>query len=312
MLEERSTAETSPAAAMTAADDSDDVCSEEELLQGLRTALKHKTDRKKANILLSPKRRDELLEELFPKINNPEDGTAKELSEYDYAALRTGLHEVIQSDVKKKMALLQDQLSEYHSVLEDVIAFKSRCERLEQDKKDLVSLCRDVCQVRDDKIALLEKELAQLRNERCSSSSPSSSSSSSDWVSSIISGGSESGSEGQSHGHRPQQNHRHPHPAPALPSTPQMLPRMNNYFNESRRITFSPSSVQAKLNNLSNTIALNTAAIRPLPFPGSSLAPGHILAPPMLPNANQQGGLNGDLCPPSRGENKSAKRHRHS
>ena len=304
MKKQRSTAETS-AAAMTAADDSDDVCSEEELLQGLRTALKHKTDRKKANILLSPKRRDELLEESFPKINNPEDGTAKQLSEYDYAALRTGLHEVIQSDVKEKMALLQDQLTEYHSVLEDVIAFKSRCERLEQDKKDLVSLCRDVCQVRDNNIALLEKELAQLRNERRSSSSF-------DWVSSIISGVSESGSEGQSHGHRPQQDRRHPHPAPALPSTPQMLPRMNNYFNEARRITLSPSSVQAKLNNLSNTIALNTAAIRPLPFPGSSLAPGHILAPPMLPNANQQGGLNGDLCPPSRGENKSAKRHRHS
>jgi len=305
MEEERSTAETSSAAAMTAADDSDDVCSEEELLQGLRTALKHKADRKKANILLSPKRRDELLEELFPKTNHREGDTAKELTEYDYAALRTGLHEVIQSDVKEKMALLQDQLSEYHSVLEDVIAFKSRCERLEQDKKDLVSLCRDVCQVRDDKIALLEKELAQLRNERRSSSTHRSSSSS-DWVSSIISGGSESGSEGQSHGRRPQQNHRHPHPAPALPSTPQMLPRMNNYFNEARRITLSPSSVQAKLNNLSNTIALNTEALRPLPFPGTSLAP------PMLTHANQQGGLNGDLCPPSRGENKSAKRHRHS
>eukprot|EP00984_Skeletonema_dohrnii_P035348 scaffold35002_cov150-Skeletonema_dohrnii-CCMP3373.AAC.4 len=272
MEEERSTAETSAA---TNPDD-DDVCSEEEIFQGLRTALKYKTDRKKANILLSSKRRDELLEESFPKISHPGGDTAKELTEYDYAALRTGLHDVIQSDVKEKMALLQDQLSEYHSVLEDVIAFKSRCERLEQDKKDLVSLCRDVCQVRDDKIALLEKELAQLRNERCSSSSPSSSS---DWVSSIISGGNESVSEGHySQGHCPQQNHRHPHPAPALPSTPppQMLPRKNKDFSEARRITLSPSSAQAKLNNLSNTIALNTAAIRPLI---------------KFPQVNQQGGF---------------------
>ncbi len=38
--------------------------------------------------------------------------------------------------------------------------------RLEQEKQDLLSLCRDACDVRDDKIALLEKELARLRNDR--------------------------------------------------------------------------------------------------------------------------------------------------
>jgi hypothetical protein len=113
---------------------------------------------------------DELLENSFPKIH-PEEGKAKELTVDEYVELRIGLQEVIQSDVKEKMILLREQLSEYHSVLEDVMAFKSRCERLEQEKQDLLSLCREACQVRDDKIALLEKEVAQLRNERHSSSS---------------------------------------------------------------------------------------------------------------------------------------------
>jgi len=84
----------------------------------------------------------------------------------EYVGLRIGLQDVIQSDVQEKMTLLRDQLSDYHSVLEDIIAFKSRCERLEQEKQDLICFCREACQMRDEKIALLELVLAQLRNER--------------------------------------------------------------------------------------------------------------------------------------------------
>eukprot|EP00986_Skeletonema_menzelii_P007463 scaffold2937_cov137-Skeletonema_menzelii.AAC.4 len=198
------------------------------------------------NIQLSPKRRDELLEESFPKIRHQEGGI-KELTTDEYEKLRINLQEIVRAEVNEKMVLLREQLSEYHSVLEDVIAFKSRCEKLEQDKNDLVSLCREVCQVRDDKIALLEKELSRLKNDlgNCRNSI-SSSSGGSDWDSLIISGG----SEGQfGHGHRPQRNHLHP--TPPLPPTQTTLSRMNNhphpyYSNDSRRITIgsppSPSS----------------------------------------------------------------------
>ena len=158
--EERSNAEAFASTAITT--HADAACSTEEILQGLRDAVKSEDEENRSH--LSPEMRDELLEESFPKIQ-PEGGKAKELTMDEFVALRIGLQEVIQSDVKEKMILLQDQLSEYHSVLEDVIAFKSRCERLEQEKQDLLSLCRDACDVRDDKIALLEKELARLRND---------------------------------------------------------------------------------------------------------------------------------------------------
>jgi hypothetical protein len=67
---------------------------------------------------------------------------------------------------KHKMSLLQEQLSEYHVILEDVIAYKSRCEQLEKDKEDLIKLCQEACQVRDDRIALLEKAVVWLRHNQ--------------------------------------------------------------------------------------------------------------------------------------------------
>lgn len=156
----------------------DDARAEEEVRHGLiRSSQKRKAKRKTMQI--PPEMRDQLLDEAFPRMHRLEEDTAKALSGYEFEVLRFSLREVVRGEVKEKMTLLQTQLAEYHSVLEDVIAFKSRCEQLEQDKKDLVSLCREVCQVRDDKIALLEKELAQLRNEQRSGSS-------SDWITSMI------------------------------------------------------------------------------------------------------------------------------
>ena len=296
MEEEHSTFEASAAAAAIAvtSDSDEDMYCEKEFREGLRKALYHKRNRENANILLSPERRDELLEESFPKIHHPEDGntaTIKELTETEYAAIRTGLQEAMQSDERKKMALLQEQLSEYHSVLEDVIAYKSRCERLDQEKKDLVSLGREACRVRDNKIAMLEREVAQLRNERHRSSSGGSS----DWATPIISSG---GSEGQyAHGHHLQQSHLHP-----TPVSTQTLSRKNThdprrYYSNggSRRITIdSPSSIEL----FSGT---GTGAIRPPPFPGS------VTPSSMHPRAIQEGVF---FHTSSIGENRSVKRYR--
>lgn len=262
--------------------DDDDKRAEQEIRQGIIKALKHRALKKKAQ--LSPERCNDLLEELFPKIS--EEDTAKELTRAEYDTLRASLQEVIQAEVKEKMFLLREQLSEYHSVLEDVIAYKSRCERLEQDKEDLVSLCHDVCQVRDRKIALLEKELAHLRNERRCSSSSSSSDSSSDWVTSIMSGGS-SGSGGsedrQSQVLHPQLNH--PHQTQALSST-QSLSRINSYSNESRRVTLthSPSSIKTGLQVLRRGNAVDFGAIQPLPFLASKSS-----SPITFPQVGQKG-----------------------
>jgi hypothetical protein len=107
---------------------------------------------------------DDLLKEASPKIHPAEEEKAKALTMDEYVALRIGLQDVIQSDMKEKMTLLRDQLSEYHAVLKDGIALNSRCEGLEQEKQDLISFCREACQMRDDKIALLEKALVQLRD----------------------------------------------------------------------------------------------------------------------------------------------------
>ncbi len=53
---------------------------------------------------------------------------AKKLTGDEYETLRASLQEVVQAEVKEKMFLLREreQLSEYHSVLEDVdvVAFK--------------------------------------------------------------------------------------------------------------------------------------------------------------------------------------------
>ena len=166
----------------------DDVRVEEEILQGLRRAQNLKTQRK--NVKSSPEVMNRLLQKAFPNINT--EYKAKILSSDEFDALRISLQRVVHEDVKNKMSLLQNQLSEYHSVLEEVIMFKNRCGQLEQEKKDLVALCNEVCQVRDDKIALLEKELAMLRskqrNRRSSSGSTITDRNNSDWVYSSIRG----------------------------------------------------------------------------------------------------------------------------
>eukprot|EP00984_Skeletonema_dohrnii_P017360 scaffold7887_cov81-Skeletonema_dohrnii-CCMP3373.AAC.4 len=270
-----------------------DASTEDQIRRGLRDARKLEEKRRNDQLPLPPKIRDELLEESFPKLR-PEQDMAKELTAAEFIALQTGLEKLIRSDMKEKMVLLQDQLSEYHSILEEVIALKSRCERLEQDKKDLALFYRRACQDRDHKIMLLGNELA--RSRCCSSSS--------DEASSIIG----SGSEGQYylHGHdqlRHYEHHSQELSAPAF-SPSRMPPGISNdhchhyhYHNESARtiqLQLSPSSVSDPRGNSSSlSNGINIEAIRPLPFPGS-------LARPVHPQTKQQGGF------PIRGGNKES------
>ena len=249
--------------------------------EGLRKALIHKTNKVRASNALSAEEKEALLKEAFPKLSNSEEGVVGELSSEEFDVLRISLQRVVHEDVKSKIALMQDQLSEYHSVLEDVIAYQRRCQELEQEKNDLVSVCRELCQARDDRIALLEKEVAHLRNERRSSvvssdniSGISSDMSHSEWATSII--------RGVSEGYRPQDNHQHPSPSqpiPALPSPTPVLPRMNHYYSEARRITLSPTSVddqfqESRSNNRrisrGSSNSINMGAIPALPFQRSS------------------------------------------
>jgi hypothetical protein len=287
-MEQKQRSNNTEAFASTTSDD--DARAEQEILQGLRDALNRKAKRRK--VQLSPEMCDKLLEESFPKIHHPEEDKAKELTMDEYVALRTGLQEVIQSDVKEKMALLREQLSEYHSVLEDVMAFKSRCERLEQEKQDLLSLCREACQVRDDKIALLEKELARLRNEPRHRGSVSSSCSSTDGpFSATIGGGCESQhyllghthpQEGFHHYIHPQEGyHHHIHPQEDYQHHPQ--PGSSDNYN-----------------------GLSVGAIHPLLFQEPS-------APIFLEMMNQQGVV-ADNYPysPWSEENRNTKRRRPS
>ena len=220
---------------------------------------------------MPPKMRDVLLEESFPKIHHAEGGntaTIKELTADEYVKLRISLQEIVRREVNQKMFLLREQLSEYHSVLEDVIAYKSRCERLEQEKKDLVSLCREVCQVRDDKIALLERELSRLKKDL--GNSTNSSSSGSDWTTSINSGGIGNGIGCHpAHGQHLKQSQTHP--TPALHST-QALPGTNTTCPFlSRTVTMSPASIkEASQQVLERDNALNIGAIQAPPFQASS------------------------------------------
>jgi len=271
---------------------SDDASAADQIRRGLRDARKLEEKRRNDQLPLPPKIRDELLEESFPKLR-PEEGMAKELTAEEFVALQTGMEKLIRSDMKEKMVLLQDQLSEYHSILEEVIALKSRCERLEQDKKDLASFYRQACQDRDHKIMLLENELA--RSRCCSSSS--------DEASSVI----RSGIEGQyylhSHSHDQLRKHSQELSAPTF-SPSRMPPGISNdhchhyhyHFESARMIQLSPSSVsdpRARGNSSSLSNGINIEAIRPLPFPGS-------LARPVYPQMNQQGGF------PIRGGNKES------
>lgn len=306
MEEDKSPGKTSATTASTS-DDGGDSVSEEEFRQGILKAVKHRAQRKKANIKLSPERRDELLQDSFPKIHPAAEGGAKvkELTRAEYAALRSSLQKVVRVEVQEKIRLLRAQLSEYHSVLEDCMAYKSRCEQLEQEKQDLEARSREVCQLHDQKIEMLERELAHLRNERRLGGS--SRNSNSDWVSSIISGAGASASDGNG-----SEDHSS-HPTLALPST-QLHRRMNNnssshqYYsneNESRRTisrSLSPTSLTAMLQNHRSD---NLGAIRPLPFPG----PGE-LASHMHPQPQVDGQRGAFLSPPCSGQGRSPKRHR--
>jgi len=157
---------TTSAATSTAAADEE---AARAILEGLKDALAHRSAVRRNKSTLTPEARDELLQESFPNIptsSDDDDSKMKDLTAEDYNTLRTGLQKVIISDAKHKMSLLQEQLSEYHVILEDVIAYKSRCEQLEKDKEDLIKLCQEACQVRDDRIALLEKAVVWLRHNQ--------------------------------------------------------------------------------------------------------------------------------------------------
>ena len=167
-------AESSPSSSKTAAAEeaaaANELLATREILQGLKDAFTRRAAAHQDNIPLTPTTRDELLQESFPMIpptssSNGEDGdnVKADLTTEECIALRIGLQSVIHSDVKHKMSLLQEQLSEYHAILEDVIAFKSKCEQLEQDKQDLTRICLETCKERDDKIELLEREVDRLR-----------------------------------------------------------------------------------------------------------------------------------------------------
>lgn len=166
-------AESSPPSSKTATAEAaaaNDLLATQEILQGLKDALSRRAAAHQDKISLTPTTRDELLQESFPMIpptsssNGEDDDDVKaDLTTEECITLRIGLQSVIHSDVKRKMSLLQEQLSEYHAILEDVIAYKSKCEQLEQDKQDLVRICRETCKERDDKIELLEREVCRLR-----------------------------------------------------------------------------------------------------------------------------------------------------
>ena len=146
-----------------------DLLATQEILQGLKDGITRRAAAHQDKVPLTPKTRDELLQESFPMIptsssSKDEDGDVKpDLTTEECIAVRIGLRNIIHSDVKRKMSLLQEQLSEYHTILEDVIAYKSKCEELEQDKQELTRICRETCNVRDNRIELLEKEVGRLR-----------------------------------------------------------------------------------------------------------------------------------------------------
>src|SRR6056300_954944 len=167
-------AESSPSPSkMAAAEEAaaNELLATREILHGLKDALARRAAAHQDKISLTPSTRDELLQESFPMIpptssSNHNDNDVKvkaDLTSEEYIALRIGLQSVTHSDVKRKMSLLQEQLSEYHTILEDVIAFKSKCQQLEQDKQELTRICRETCKVREDRIELLEKEVGRLR-----------------------------------------------------------------------------------------------------------------------------------------------------
>ncbi len=166
-------AESSPSSSkMAAAEEAaaNELLATREILHGLKDALARRAAAHQDKISLTPTTRDGLLQESFPMIptsssnDNEDDVKVKaDLTSEEYIALRIGLQSVTHSDVKRKMSLLQEQLSEYHAILEDVIAYKSKCQQLEHDKQDLTRICRETCKVRDDRIELLEKEVGRLR-----------------------------------------------------------------------------------------------------------------------------------------------------
>ena len=166
-------AESSPSSSITASAEEEaanDLLATKEILQGLKDGLTRRAAALAAHqdkIPLTPKTRDELLQESFPMIptssSNDKDDVKPDLTTEECIALRIGLQNIIHSDVKRKMSLLQEQLSEYHTILEDVIAYKTKYEQLEEDKQNLTRICRETCKVRDERIELLEKEVGRLR-----------------------------------------------------------------------------------------------------------------------------------------------------
>lgn len=284
--------------------DDDDARVEKEILQGLHDA-RNREAKKRMNNQLSPKMCDEFLEESFPKLRPSGQDEAKVLTADEYDALRVGLEGVIRLDVKEKMILLQDQLSEYHSVLEEIIALKSRCERLEQDKKDFVSLCRQECQFRDDNITRLEEELMRLRNTRRSSSSSSCSCSSSNGASIIGNVRAVQYSHGYDH---PQDFHYQQIPAASRSQTPRVSDHHHYYNNNeaARMIPLSPSSVPYYLRRSSSSSSSgpSVGTIHPLSFQESSA--------PVFSKMNEHGGFDDSPCLQRSGENMGTKRHKPS
>jgi hypothetical protein len=260
-MAESSSSTTSATASAAAADEE----AARAILEGLKDALahRHRSAVRRNKSTLTPEARDEVLQESFPNIptsSDDDDSKMKDLTAEDYNTLRTGLQKVIISDAKHKMSLLQEQLSEYHVILEDVIAYKSRCEQLEKDKEDLIKLCQEACQVRDDRIALLEKAVVWLRHNQNQNEEQGLRSS----HRSVSSGSNESTCNERRDGQPDPQAQDYIHLSTMISDSDHQFTQPDNKkeSEQPRRLTLSPANTEAN----KELDGFDTDTIEPLPY----------------------------------------------
>ena len=123
------------------------------IIEGLKAAKRYESIR----VRIPPNIQEDMINEAFPTV--PQGADTKQLTEDEYMNLRSSTHEVASQSVLKTIATLQEQLAEYHSVLERLETMTLQYHSLESQNQALSSNVQE----RNKRIMLLERELAQSR-----------------------------------------------------------------------------------------------------------------------------------------------------
>lgn len=136
-----------------------------EVVEGLAAAKQYESQRPR----LSPEAQQLLMNEAFPYLSSDDEESPELSSTKKMASPQKSSADASTQSISKKIAILQEQLTEYHSVIEKLESMTAQFQLMQQQNESLVHSLRQ----RDEKINSLEQKLIEAKiNQELTSCAP--------------------------------------------------------------------------------------------------------------------------------------------